>query len=194
MAKGDGLLTDRYGRPKIRSGNQQSVVASVVESAAEVLRSAQELVPKERANMKFDEAHPDVLVIQCSDGRYTSIVSELMQSNGVFRYDIMAMPGGPALLDMANASILQSEACRSGTSFLIKGHQTKRIWLLAHSGCGYYKYNLQGTPLQIIEDRQVSDLQRAASYLRSVNSNLQIYSTYIIQEKGLVKFKSIELE
>lgn len=146
------------------------------------------------AKLKFEEEHPDTLVIQCSDGRYTSIVSELMKNNGVLRYDVMAMPGGPALLDMASASILQSEACKAGTSFLIKGHKTKNIWLLAHQGCGYYKYNLQGMPQHIVEERQASDLQRSANYLHSVNSDIKIYATYIVQENGLVSFKSIELE
>jgi carbonic anhydrase len=196
MFKDMSMSTDRYGRPKIKSGRDQSVVSSLVDSAIDVAKAATSLIPKNElsTSLKFDEKHPDVLVIQCSDGRYTSIVSELMQSNGIARYDVMAMPGGPALLDMASASILQSEACRAGTSFLIKGHNTKRIWLLAHSECGYYRYNLNGMPRDTIVGRQINDLQRAANWLHSVNKDLAIFATYITQESCVVSFKSIELE
>lgn len=199
MAKDSGISTDRYGRPKIRSGRDQSLSSSLVDSAIEVAKTATSLIESQAAMSlksltRFDEKHPDVLVIQCSDGRYTSIVSELMQGNGIARYDVMAMPGGPALLDMASASILQSEACRAGTSFLIKGHNTRRIWLLAHSECGYYRYNLNGMPQDTIVGRQTNDLQRAANWLRSVSKDLEIYATYIAQEGGIASFKSIELE
>ena len=202
MAKNSGIATDRYGRPKIISGKDQSLSSSLVDSAIEVAKTATNLIqniePPAAAFLKslkqFDEKHPDVLVIQCSDGRYTSIVSELMQSNGIARYDVMAMPGGPALLDMASASILQSEACRAGTSFLIKGHNTRRIWLLAHSECGYYRYNLNGMPQETIAERQINDLQRAANWLRSVSKGLAIHATYITKENCIASFKSIELE
>jgi len=202
MGKSEGIPTDRYGRPKISSSStprEQSVTASIAESAAEVLKSSRELLsaaskPAMPASMQFDEAHPDVLVIQCSDGRYTPIVAELMRSNGIERYDVMAMPGGPALLDMASASILQSEACKNGTSFLVKGHGINKIWLLAHAGCGYYRSNLNGMPKQSIIDRQNSDLQRAANWLRTINSSLVVSATYIEHEKGMAIFRNVEIE
>jgi hypothetical protein len=146
------------------------------------------------SRVPFDEAHPKSLVIQCSDGRYTNIVSELMKTHNIDRYDVLAMPGGPALLDMVSASILQSEACRSGTSFLIKGHRTNRIFLLAHAGCGYYGYSLNGMSPKSIVARQVCDLQRAASWLRGINSSLEISATYIEHDKGIAIFRGIEVE
>lgn len=177
---------DRYGRPKIRSG----IPAANLGVQGQQVNSLDVF----STNLKFEEGHPDALVIQCSDGRYTSIVSELMKSNGIFRYDVMAMPGGPALLDMASASILQSEACKAGTAFLIKGHNTRKVWLLAHSSCGYYKYNLNGMPQSTIIERQTNDLQRAANWLLSVDKTLAVYATYITHENGAVSFKAIEIE
>ena len=193
---GRPIQTDSSGRPKIRSNStpEQSVVASVVESTGDVLNVAKGLIPKTQPPMKFDEAHPDALVIQCSDGRYTPIVAELMHSNGIERYDVMAMPGGPALLDMASASILQSEACRNGTSFLVKGHGIKKIWLLAHAGCGFYKNALNGMPSQSIIDRQNNDLQRAANWLRTINSSLIVAATYIEHTNGMAVFRNVEIE
>jgi hypothetical protein len=79
---------DRYGRPVIRSKStpEQSVIASITESAADVLKTGLRiesgLVSKNQP-IPFNEAHPEALVIQCSDGRYTPIVAELMRSNGI---------------------------------------------------------------------------------------------------------------
>jgi hypothetical protein len=192
---------NRYGRPTIRSGDPRTGSSTPENPLVQIIKKAASDCPPidslKRVNdlsLKFEQEHPDTLVIQCSDGRYTNIVSELMESNGITRYDVMAMPGGPALLDMANASIVQSEACKAGTSFLIRGHNTKRVWLLAHSVCGYYKYNLNGMPQNIIIERQTRDLKTAADWLRSVNKNIEVCATYIINNNGIASFKNIELE
>jgi len=166
----------------------------VAEAADKVLKTSQGLISKGPEAMKFDDTHPEALVIQCSDGRYTPIVAELMRSNGIERYDVMAMPGGPALLDMASASILQSEACKNGTSFLVKGHGIKKIWLLAHAGCGFYKNALNGMPSQSIIDRQNNDLQRAANWLRTINPALIVAATYIEHSNGLAIFRNVAIE
>jgi hypothetical protein len=199
MSKESGV--DRYGRAKIRSAPPENPLVQRIKMAADDCPPIDSLkrvtndfptgCPSTAISLKFEEKHPDVLVIQCSDGRYTSIVSELMQSNGITRYDVMAMPGGPAL---ANASILQSEACKTGTSFLIKGHNTRKVWLLTHSECGYYKYNLNGMPRETITNRQIRDLQMAAIWLRNVNKSLEVYASYIINNNGIASFKTIEIE
>ncbi|MCK9567361.1 hypothetical protein M0R72_00240 [Candidatus Pacearchaeota archaeon] len=196
-----GIQKDRYGRPRISSSDPRSVTTSVTESvlsvaeaADKVLKTSQGLISKGPEAMKFDDTHPEALVIQCSDGRYTPIVAELMRSNGIERYDVMAMPGGPALLDMASASILQSEACKNGTSFLVKGHGIKKIWLLAHAGCGFYKNALNGMPSQSIIDRQNNDLQRAANWLRTINPALIVAATYIEHSNGLAIFRNVAIE
>lgn len=178
------MRKDRYGRPIIQGSSQENLKVELV-SAPDVV------IPNPPP---FNQEHPDTLVIQCSDGRYTEIVAHLMNVNGISRYDVMAMPGGPALLDMASASILQSEACKAGTGFLIKGHGIKRIWLLAHEGCGYYKYNLNGMPIDTIIERQASDMQRAANWLRTLNPSLVITATYITPQKGAIDFRYIPLE
>lgn len=180
------MRKDRYGRPIIQSSG-----VSPEDLKVELISAPDVAIPNPPP---FNQEHPDTLVIQCSDGRYTEIVAHLMNVNGISRYDVMAMPGGPALLDMASASILQSEACKAGTGFLIKGHDTKRIWLLAHEGCGYYKSNLNGMPIDIIIERQAADMQRAANWLRTLNPSLVIMATYITPQKGMIDFRQIPLE
>lgn len=142
----------------------------------------------------FKEDHPDTLVIQCSDGRYTKPVFELLRSTGCQRYDVMAMPGGPALLDMVGASITEAEACRSGTSFLIKGHRTTTVHLIAHAGCGYYKSRFGGMGLQALLGKQVEDMQNAAAWLRRINPKLLIQAYFASPKNGSVVFQGIEID
>lgn len=142
----------------------------------------------------FKEDHPDTLVIQCSDGRYTKPVFELLRNAGCQRYDVMAMPGGPALLDMVGASITEAEACRTGTSFLVKGHRTSTVHLIAHAGCGYYKSRFGGMGQQALLRKQVEDMQNAAAWLRRINPKLLILAYFAFPKNGSVVFQDIEID
>ena len=106
----------------------------------------------------------------------------------------MAMPGGPALLDMVGASITEAEACRSGTSFLIKGHRTTTVHLIAHAGCGYYKSRFGGMGLQALLGKQVEDMQNAAAWLRRINPKLLIQAYFASPKNGSVVFQGIEID
>jgi len=106
----------------------------------------------------------------------------------------MAMPGGPALLDMVGASITEAEACRSGTSFLLKGHCTSTVHLIAHAGCGYYQARFGGMSPQALIKKQVDDVQNAAAWLRRINSNLLVCAYFASPQNGAIVFKGIEID
>ena len=141
----------------------------------------------------FKDDHPDSLVIQCSDGRYTRPVFELLKNQGCTRYDVMAMPGGPALLDMAGASILDSESCSSGTTFLIRGHRTRVVHLIAHMNCGYYESKCIGMSKKAIQEKQIKDMQNGAAWLRRVDPKLNVLIYYASPSNGAVTFYPIEV-
>lgn len=124
----------------------------------------------------FVPEHPTTLTFHCSDGRFTAAVEWLMRQERVSRYDIVAMPGGPALLDMAGATILEAEASRAGMSFLIQGHRIRQAYLIAHAGCGFYDKRLAGRAPEKILERQVLDLQVAAAWLRRVHPTVAVHA------------------
>jgi hypothetical protein len=142
----------------------------------------------------FKEEHPNTLVIHCSDGRYTKPVFELLRGTGCQRYDVMAMPGGPALLDMVGASITEAEACRTGISFLVKSHHTSIINLIAHADCGYYKSRFGGMGQQALLRKQIEDMQNAAAWLRRINPKLLILAYFASPKNGSVVFQDIEID
>jgi hypothetical protein len=149
---------------------------------------------------EFVDEHPKALTFHCSDGRFTEAVERLMRREGFARYDIVAMPGGPALLDMAGATILEAEATRGGVSMLIQGHGIKHAFLIAHVGCGFYKKRLAGQPPDKIVERQVRDLQVAAAWVRRVHPTVQVHAFMATIQpvtaaaKAHLKFTRMELD
>src|SRR4051812_27814890 len=87
----------------------------------------------------FDAKHPDALAMYCSDGRFTEAIEELLHGLGHARLDTLTIPGGPALLDLTSSNLGAVDVMREAATFLIRGHQIKRVVLLGHDGCGYYK-------------------------------------------------------
>ena len=150
----------------------------------------------------FVAEYPTALTFHCSDGRFTEAVEWLMRRERVQRYDIVAMPGGPALLDMAGATILEAEASRAGVTFLIQGHSIQQAFLIAHAGCGFYKKRLAGRSPEKVLERQVLDLQVAAAWMRRAHPTVQAHAfmAWIESEEvggaasARVNFERIELD
>ena len=91
------------------------------------------------AKTPFDAKHPDALAMYCSDGRFTEAIEELLHGLGHARLDTLTVPGGPALLDLTSSNLGAVDVMREAATFLIQGHRIKRVVLLGHEGCGYYK-------------------------------------------------------
>jgi hypothetical protein len=139
----------------------------------------------------FTKEHPNALAIYCSDGRFTDAVEELAHSLGHARLDVMCLPGGPALLDLGSASFSALEAMRTAASFLVRGHKTKHVVLVAHEGCGYYRerYRFE-TPEEIVQ-KQKEDLRTAAAWLSGSHPDLAITCYFAAPEGGKVAFHAI---
>ena len=142
----------------------------------------------------FREDHPDTLALHCSDGRFTKAVHALL-TNEHPRYDIMAMPGGPALLSQSGGSLVEVEATRGGASFLIRGHKIQHVFLIAHAGCGFYKRKYPGQSPSWVQERQVQDLQVASAWIRRTHPTVAFY-LYMAKptiETGMVDFQAVPL-
>jgi carbonic anhydrase len=118
------------------------------------------------STVKFDVSHPNALAIYCSDGRFTESVEQLLYGLGHGRLDTLTLPGGPALFNIWSASSSARQAMTEAARFLIEQHKIRRVILVAHKGCGYYKALCSGDAPQKIEERQRNDLALAARELR----------------------------
>lgn len=143
-------------------------------------------------DLGYDATHPTALAMYCSDGRFTNAVAELLRCLGYPRLDTMTIPGGPALLEMGSAGLIEVDAIRRSTSFLITSHHIEHVTLLAHQGCGYYRAQFAYEDAEALRRRQLSDLQASASYLRAVHGGIQVACYFARPEGGYVEFDLIE--
>jgi hypothetical protein len=143
------------------------------------------------SKIRFDRDHPNALAIYCSDGRFTDSVEELCHTIGHPRLDVLCMPGGPALLDLGSASFSALEAMRTSASFLIRGHKSKHVVLIAHDGCGYYRerYRFE-TPEEIIK-QQRDDLRTASQWLMGAHPDLAVVCFFAKPESSKVHFEEV---
>jgi hypothetical protein len=91
---------------------------------------------------------------------------------GLPRYDRVAVPGGAACLAGHVKGFHDKASLERQLAFLIKEHGLKKIVLIAHEGCAYYKDVWTGG--QSIVEKQAADLKQAAEHIRLWNSGVEI--------------------
>jgi hypothetical protein len=91
---------------------------------------------------KLHSEHADALVVHCSDHRLQGVLQEFLNNglrlNG--NYDVLAIPGGPQCLTLVEYLPKLSWALTKWLRFLIDAHELKRVVLIAHQDCGWYKH------------------------------------------------------
>ncbi len=144
------------------------------------------------ARTPFRSARPGVLVIYCSDGRFTGAVEELLEQIGHESMDRLSVPGGPATLSYASSDYSERDAARRACAFLIREHSLRRIVLVAHQGCAHYRERYPSTPAADIERRQRDDLQKAAKALERLHAGFRLHAYYARVNGGQVIFEAVE--
>jgi hypothetical protein len=143
------------------------------------------------AKAPYDPTHPDALALYCSDGRFTEAVEELLHSLGHARLDTLTMAGGPGLFNLWIAGVGDSTSIAAGAKFLIEAHRIKRVILIAHEGCGYYRKHLAGRAPADIRHQQEDDLRLAARTLETARSGLRVDAFYAKVAEGHVAFEQL---
>jgi len=146
------------------------------------------------ADATFERDHPDALAIYCSDGRFTEAVEQLLRHVGHPRLDTLTMPGGAALYNYLSAGFADHDALSRAATFLVRGHRIKRVVLLAHEGCGYYRARALGKTDEQIAKQQLADLRFAARLLKDGNSELDVRLFFAKPHMGRVIFESVALD
>jgi hypothetical protein len=131
---------------------------------------------------KVNRAEADVLVVHCSDHRFQAGFHEFLNLslNLNENYDLLAIPGGPQCLTLAEYLPKFSWAGWKWFRFLVEAHELKRMILIAHQDCGWYKqlpFHIFGSsdPRQ----RQVDDLRRVKQALAKDFPELRVELYYV---------------
>jgi carbonic anhydrase-like protein len=142
----------------------------------------------------FDENRVGAAAVYCSDGRYGEQMDEFLHTSlGLPRYDRLALPGGAGCLaGHLMTAYNEKIALERQLEFLIKAHDLKRIVLIAHQGCGFYKD--LWTDGRTIEAQQREDLAKAAEQLRNANHGFLVETYFARRVDGQVAFECWDVQ
>ena len=143
------------------------------------------------AKTPFDAKHPDALAMYCSDGRFTEAIEELLHGLGHARLDTLTIPGGPALLDLTSSNLGAVDVMREAATFLIRGHKIKRVVLLGHEGCGYYRARFPYESPDAMRRRQLDDLRQAARWVSANHDDLTVAVYFATPEENRLRFDDL---
>ena len=145
-----------------------------------------------RAERPWCADRPHTLVICCSDGRWHSQVVEFAQHKVSERPDMLAVPGGAAVVDPWSSSFDESRVFDSALRLLLKYHELEAIWLIAHQGCAYYLERHPELKPDELRKRQEQDLERARAILTERHPALEVRLVYAELEAERVLFTTRE--
>lgn len=94
-----------------------------------------------QASSKVNRNHTDLLVVHCSDHRFQGGFYEFLnlKLNLDENYDLLVIPGGPQSLTLVEYLPKFAWASWKWFRFLVEAHALKRLILIAHQDCGWYK-------------------------------------------------------
>lgn len=132
--------------------------------------------------------------VYCSDGRVCEQYDDLLQ-NGLKlpRYDRVALPGGPACLAGHTQARLEEAGVIGELKFLIDAHELKRIVLIQHEDCAFYKTQLNAAP-KSLEQLQKADLVRAAYTIRHAVGDLEVIGYFARRSDTGVIFEPVTID
>src|SRR5712692_4982039 len=98
-------------------------------------------MPSYQATTTVKRTDTDVLVVHCSDHRFQSGIREFLDRGlGLGEnYDLLIVPGGPQCLTLAEYLPKFAWASTKWFRYLVENHELKRLILIAHQDCGWYK-------------------------------------------------------
>ena len=145
-----------------------------------------------RSESAWRDERPRVLVLACSDGRYEEALDEFCrESLRIEGYDRLLIPGGIQILRHALLPKF-AWAGRRLLRFLLDKHGIRRLVLVAHEGCGWYRHMNWGPDAQIDPaERQRRDLLGVMQDLREDWPALEVTPYLARPEGGRVTFEAV---
>jgi hypothetical protein len=120
------------------------------------------------AELPWEITRPDTVVITCVDGRWYRHFQEFVSVHldaGPCT-DFMAVPGGIEPLTLADELPKDFNFFRRRLDALVGAHGTKRIVVIAHEECAWYRVRMGPVSADALRARQIADVRRAAWWLR----------------------------
>lgn len=138
-----------------------------------------------------DHSRLATLVVHCSDYRFRRAFNEFIeQTLAIAEYDRIAVPGGPQFLVALDYLPKFGWVGIRWTRFLVEMHGLKRVVLIAHEDCGWYRH-VHGSHAEL-EARQREDLHRAREQLREILPGITVATYLATLHDGKIGFLHVE--
>lgn len=144
-----------------------------------------------RCAQPWTSERPETLVVCCSDGRFHAQVEEFVRHEVSERPDLLALPGGPAVVDPWTSSFDEARVFDQAMRLFAEAHDLHAVWLIAHDGCAYYKLkHPQSSPaeLRALQERDLHGA-RAAILLR--HPGYEVRCVFAAREREVVVFETL---
>lgn len=126
---------------------------------------------------QIEQAQTEALAVHCSDHRFQVGLREFLDERLGLRanYDAVVVPGGPQCLVEVGALPKFAWASRKWLRMLIQAHSLRRLVLIAHQDCGWYKWLEDWQPTRgAVRQKQEDDLRAASRATSQLVSGLTI--------------------
>jgi len=148
-------------------------------------------MPDEAYRTKFElRAVPDTLVIHCSDPKYQAHFQEFLRDHlGLESYELIAVPGGPQFLTLADYLPKFSWVGWRWVKFLVDVASPTRVVLITHEGCRWYadpRFAHLST-----DTRGQEDLAQVSREIRSRFPALRVDAFVARLDEGHVVFEKV---
>ena len=120
-----------------------------------------------QSRCEWREARSPTLVIACADGRWRDHIEDFA-TKGLdigAGYDLLMVPGGAEPLALADLVPKDFNFLRRRLDMLVSSHGIRRIVLIAHENCGWYRQRKLGPITIDLRARQLADLRQARARL-----------------------------
>ncbi len=120
-----------------------------------------------------------VLVIHCSDSRFQLPFQDFLRGElGLKGYSLVAVPGGPQFLTLAEYLPKFAWAGWRWVKFLMDLGSHQRVILIAHEDCRWYQDQRFWHQDPSLRDKQVRDLKHVRAGLQERFGNLKVELYY----------------
>lgn len=127
----------------------------------------------------------DTLVVHCSAYDYRPFFAEFIEKGlKLSEADVLAIPGGIQVLTAAHLLPKFRKVVVKMIRFLVEKHDLKKVVLIGHHDCGWYK-DFRFGPIHIdLKDRQLYDLREVAAAVREeLKIEVEVYYADLKDEK-----------
>jgi hypothetical protein len=139
------------------------------------------------------EASPEALVLHCSDHRFQTAFNEFLTHGLELRsYGLLSIPGGGHFISLETYLPKFAKIGFQSVSFLVKRSRPRRIILIGHDDCLFFKERAQFFFFEAdLNEKQFANLKKAREVIHSRYPDLAVDIYFADVQKDSVQFVKV---